>query len=407
MHFLPDVYVTCDVCKGCRFNHETLDIRYKGKNIHEVLQMSIEQASGFFANVPQISRRLETLCSVGLGYICLGQSALTLSGGEAQRVKLSLELSRRSTGRTFYVLDEPTTGLHMEDVKKLVEVINKLIDLGNTMVIIEHNMDIIMQADHIIDLGPEGGVAGGDIVATGTPEVVMRQPRSHTGRFIAQFVAQKFIRAVAIGSCLLISVLSSIRAQQAPVSVPAASETEGLLRSTLSNDIGTSGFYELIAWLRQLGLATTGNRTELQQRLFAHYGIEASPETEASPDQVNIAIESALESQYFTIEEIDEQYIRLSGGVRLVLRDNDSSHTVVADQFLFNQTTSVITAKGNIRYALESNGETELFSGASLTLKLNSWDGLFVRGVAINSQSVENRGADIFHQWRRNHSFSR
>ena len=184
MHFLPDVYVTCDVCKGKRFNQETLDIRYKGKNIHDILEMDVEEARDFFTRIPAVKRRLDTLHAVGLDYIKLGQSALTLSGGEAQRVKLSLELSKRSTGKTLYILDEPTTGLHFADVKKLMEVLHSLVDRGNTVVLIEHNLDVIKQADHIIDLGPEGGVNGGQIVASGTPEEVAATEQSYTGRFL-------------------------------------------------------------------------------------------------------------------------------------------------------------------------------------------------------------------------------
>lgn len=186
MHFLPDVYVTCDVCHGKRFTRETLDIRYKGKTIHEVLSMTVEEALEFFSAIPQIRRKLETLTSVGLDYITLGQSALTLSGGEAQRVKLSLELSKRSTGRTLYILDEPTTGLHFADVEKLMEVLHQLVDKGgNTVILIEHNLDVIIQADHIVDLGPEGGDRGGELVVAGTPEEVARHKDSWTGRFIA------------------------------------------------------------------------------------------------------------------------------------------------------------------------------------------------------------------------------
>jgi len=184
MHFLPDVYVTCDVCKGKRFNRETLDIRFKGKNIYEVLDLSINEAVNFFLSVPSISRKLNTLQSVGLGYIKLGQSALTLSGGEAQRVKLSLELSKRNTGKTFYIIDEPTTGLHFEDVRKLLEVLQLLVEKGNTVVLIEHNMDVIKQSDHIIDLGPEGGDKGGRIVVAGTPQKVSKCAKSYTGQFL-------------------------------------------------------------------------------------------------------------------------------------------------------------------------------------------------------------------------------
>ena len=186
MHFLPDVYVTCEVCGGKRFNRETLDIYYKGKNIHEVLSMSVEEALEFFSAVPQIARRLTTLSAVGLDYVELGQSALTLSGGEAQRVKLSLELSKRSTGRTIYILDEPTTGLHFADVKKLVEVLQELVDRGNTIVLIEHNLDVILQADYVLDLGPEGGDGGGRIIATGTPEEIAANGNSFTGTFVAE-----------------------------------------------------------------------------------------------------------------------------------------------------------------------------------------------------------------------------
>ncbi len=184
MHFLPDVYVTCDVCKGKRFNRETLEIRYKGKNISEVLELPIDEAAEFFSAIPSIAHKCRTLQSVGLGYIKLGQSALTLSGGEAQRVKLSLELSKRQTGKTFYVIDEPTTGLHFADVKQLLEVLQVLVDKGNTICMIEHNMDVIKVSDYIIDLGPEGGDKGGQLVATGTPEEVALCDASYTGRFL-------------------------------------------------------------------------------------------------------------------------------------------------------------------------------------------------------------------------------
>lgn len=186
MNFLPDVYITCDVCHGKRFNKETLAIRYKGKNIADVLDMTIEEAADFFAHIPHIARKMQTLLSVGLGYLCLGQSALTLSGGEAQRVKLALELSKRSTGKTLYILDEPTTGLHFADVKQLMEVIQRLVDQGNTALMIEHNLDVILQADHIIDLGPEGGSGGGTIIAEGTPEEVARVKNSYTAFYIKE-----------------------------------------------------------------------------------------------------------------------------------------------------------------------------------------------------------------------------
>jgi excinuclease ABC subunit A len=185
MHFLPDVYVPCDVCHGKRYNRETLEILYKGHSISDVLEMTVEDAQRLFEPVPAIANRLRTLLDVGLGYIRLGQAATTLSGGEAQRVKLSRELSRRDTGRTLYILDEPTTGLHFADIEMLLEVLHRLADHGNTVVVIEHNLDVIKTADWVIDLGPEGGARGGEIVATGTPEDIARHPASHTGRFLA------------------------------------------------------------------------------------------------------------------------------------------------------------------------------------------------------------------------------
>lgn len=184
MHFLPDVYVPCEVCKGKRYNQETLDIHFKGKNIADVLEMSVDEALGFFKNIPRIKRKLQTLSDVGLGYIKLGQPAPTLSGGEAQRVKLAAELSKKSTGQTIYVLDEPTTGLHFDDIKKLLSVLNRLVDQGNTVIVIEHNLDVIKTADWIIDLGPEGGEEGGYVVAVGSPEKVAQIPQSYTGRFL-------------------------------------------------------------------------------------------------------------------------------------------------------------------------------------------------------------------------------
>ena len=185
MNFLPDVYVPCEVCHGARYNRETLEVHYKGKTIAEVLDMPIEEAADFFAAVPAISRHMVTLCEVGLGYVRLGQPATTLSGGEAQRVKLSSELQKRSTGRTVYVLDEPTTGLHFEDIRKLLLVLGRLVDQGNTVLVIEHNLDVIKTADWLIDMGPEGGSRGGLVVAEGTPEDVAANAESHTGTFLA------------------------------------------------------------------------------------------------------------------------------------------------------------------------------------------------------------------------------
>src|SRR5881394_2804719 len=190
MHFLPDVYVACDVCHGKRYNRETLDIRYRARNIHEVLAMTTAEAAQFFSAVPAIARKLQTLLDVGLGYVRLGQSATTLSGGEAQRVKLSLELSKRDTGRTLYTLDEPTTGLHFHDIKLLLEVLHRLRDAGNSVVVIEHNVDVIKTADWVIDLGPEGGDGGGQIVATGTPAEIARSA-SHTGAYLRQVLEPK------------------------------------------------------------------------------------------------------------------------------------------------------------------------------------------------------------------------
>jgi excinuclease ABC subunit A len=189
MHFLPDVYVPCDTCGGKRYNRETLDIRYKGKNINEVLDMTVEDAAEFFAPVPMLARKLETLKDVGLSYIRLGQSATTLSGGEAQRIKLSRELSKRDTGSTLYILDEPTTGLHFHDIAQLLEVLHRLRDDGNTIVVIEHNLDVVKTADWVVDLGPEGGSGGGHIIATGTPESVAGNKKSHTGRFLKDTLA--------------------------------------------------------------------------------------------------------------------------------------------------------------------------------------------------------------------------
>jgi excinuclease ABC subunit A len=189
MHFLPNVYVTCEQCKGRRYNRETLDIKYRGKSIADVLDLTVDQALPLLENFPPIANKLRTLQDVGLGYLGLGQSATTLSGGEAQRVKLAKELSRRGTGRTLYILDEPTTGLHFADTHKLLDVLNKLVDQGNTVVIIEHNLDVIKSADYVIDLGPEGGAGGGRIVAQGTPEAVARSRESFTGRFLAEIFA--------------------------------------------------------------------------------------------------------------------------------------------------------------------------------------------------------------------------
>jgi excinuclease ABC subunit A len=188
MHFLPDVYVPCEQCQGKRYNRETLEVRFKGKTIADVLDMTVEEAVDFFQHIPKIKRRLQALHDVGLDYIRLGQPATTLSGGEAQRVKLASELSKIATGRTLYILDEPTTGLHFADVERLLEMLNRLVEQGNTVVVIEHNLDVIKTADRIIDLGPEGGEEGGRLVAQGTPEQVAAVADSHTGGFLARLV---------------------------------------------------------------------------------------------------------------------------------------------------------------------------------------------------------------------------
>jgi len=188
MHFLPDIYVPCEVCKGKRYNRETLEVKYKGKSIADVLDMTVEEALKFFDKIPKIKNKIQTLNDVGLGYIKLGQPSTTLSGGEAQRVKLATELSKRATGKTLYILDEPTTGLHIADVHRLVDILQRLVDTGNTIIVIEHNLDLIKTADHIIDLGPEGGDFGGEVVATGTPEEICKNKDSYTGMFLKKYL---------------------------------------------------------------------------------------------------------------------------------------------------------------------------------------------------------------------------
>jgi excinuclease ABC subunit A len=191
MNFLPDIYVPCEVCDGKRYNRETLEVRYKGKNIFEVLDMTVEEALDFFKHIPTIHRKIQTLYDVGLSYVKLGQPSTTLSGGEAQRIKLATELSKRSTGKTIYILDEPTTGLHFADVHKLIEILHRLADGGNTVVVIEHNLDVIKTADYLIDMGPEGGDKGGTVVACGTPEKVAQCPESYTGYYMKKILDDK------------------------------------------------------------------------------------------------------------------------------------------------------------------------------------------------------------------------
>jgi excinuclease ABC subunit A len=197
MVFLPDVYVQCEICKGKRYNRETLEVRYKTKNISEVLEMTIDEATEFFRPIPKIFRKLETLQEVGLGYIRMGQPATTLSGGEAQRMKLASELSKRSTGNTFYILDEPTTGLHFEDVRKLLSVLHRLVDAGNTVLVIEHNLDVVKTADYLIDMGPEGGDKGGRVIAYGTPEEVAEATESYTGKYLADIFRKASRKSMA------------------------------------------------------------------------------------------------------------------------------------------------------------------------------------------------------------------
>ena len=188
MHFLPDVYVPCEVCKGKRYNKETLEVKYKGKTISDVLGMTVEEALEFFVNIPKIKQKMQTLYDVGLGYVKLGQASTTLSGGEAQRIKLATELSKRATGKTLYILDEPTTGLHMADVHKLIDILQRLVDTGNSIVVIEHNLDLIKTSDYIIDLGPEGGDKGGEVIACGTPEQIVKNEKSFTGQFLKKYL---------------------------------------------------------------------------------------------------------------------------------------------------------------------------------------------------------------------------
>ena len=188
MHFLPDIYVPCEVCKGKRYNHETLEVKYKNKTISDVLDMTVEEAVEFFKNIPKIKQKIQTLYDVGLGYIKLGQPSTTLSGGEAQRVKLATELSKRATGKTLYILDEPTTGLHIADVHRLVDILQRLVDTGNSIIVIEHNLDLIKTCDHIIDLGREGGDNGGEVIAVGTPEQICKNDNSYTGKFLKKYL---------------------------------------------------------------------------------------------------------------------------------------------------------------------------------------------------------------------------
>jgi excinuclease ABC subunit A len=195
MHFLPDVYVPCETCKGARYNRETLEVRFKGKSIADVLDMSVEEALRFFAKIPKLRRRLQTLHDVGLDYMKLGQPATTLSGGEAQRVKLASELGKVATGTTLYILDEPTTGLHFADIEKLLEVLQRLVDAGNTVLVIEHNLDVIKQADWLVDLGPEGGEAGGELIADGPPEDVAEVEESFTGQYLRNILSARAVAA--------------------------------------------------------------------------------------------------------------------------------------------------------------------------------------------------------------------
>jgi excinuclease ABC subunit A len=236
MHFLPDVYVPCEVCKGARYNREALEIHYKGRSIADVLEMTVEEALEFFRPVSNIAAKLQTLNDVGLGYIHLGQPATTLSGGEAQRVKLSTELSRRATGKTIYVLDEPTTGLHFADVEKLLQVLHRLVETGNTVVVIEHNLDVIKTADWIIDLGPEGGARGGRIVAQGTPEAVAKVKGSATGEYLA-----RVLRGEPLVPLSDVSFAEAAGRSVRAVAVPIDPEAAAPAAAAASNGVASNG----------------------------------------------------------------------------------------------------------------------------------------------------------------------
>lgn len=232
MNFLPDVYVPCEVCHGARYNRETLDVHYKGKSIADVLNMPIEEGMHFFEAVPAISRHLKTLNDVGLGYVRLGQSATTLSGGEAQRVKLASELQKRSTGRTVYVLDEPTTGLHFEDISKLLTVLSGLVDKGNTVIVIEHNLDVVKTADWVVDMGPEGGAGGGLVIAEGTPEEVAGVPASHTGKFLREILgADRISDATSVKAPRKTAVRKTVAAKS-PTKKTATARTTTAAKTT-------------------------------------------------------------------------------------------------------------------------------------------------------------------------------
>ena len=278
MHFLPDVYVTCDVCKGKRYNRETLDVVFKGKSIADVLDMTVDEATDFFKAVPRIRNVLETLQRVGLGYIHVGQQATTLSGGEAQRVKLAKELCKRATGRTLYILDEPTTGLHFHDVAKLLEVLHELVASGNTVVVIEHNLEVIKTADWIIDLGPEGGDGGGEIVAAGTPEAVVKEKRSYTGAFLKPVLGRRGVerkRRTEAAECrnesegrtchfhhftpFFVPIVHSLRARggsatidELEEAVAAATNLSDEQRSQLHGDGPRTEFSYRLAWARTI-----------------------------------------------------------------------------------------------------------------------------------------------------------
>jgi excinuclease ABC subunit A len=239
MNFLPDVYVPCEVCHGARYNRETLEVHYKGKSIAEVLDMSIEEGLEYFAALPAIARHLRTLVDVGLGYVRLGQPAPTLSGGEAQRVKLASELQKRSTGRTLYVLDEPTTGLHFEDIRKLLGVLGKLVDAGNTVVVIEHNLDVIKTADWLIDMGPEGGSRGGMIIAEGTPEQIAANPDSYTGDFLRPILAGRSVPLGPQPDLIGFGPDTAATDGQPPATVKRGSESKAPAKNVSAKKIST------------------------------------------------------------------------------------------------------------------------------------------------------------------------
>ncbi len=403
MHFLPDVYITCDVCKGRRYNRETLEVRYKGRNIHEVLEMTVEEGLAFFRAIPPIAGKLKTLSEVGLGYVKLGQSALTLSGGEAQRVKLSLELSRRSTGRTFYILDEPTTGLHFADVKKLMEVLQ--LPRGQRQ---HRGADRAQpRRDQVRRLGDRPRARGRRRGRGGSwpraPPSRWRAPsgrtradtcerRCETGRGRPPRDSRPARRdAAAPGACCLgggaAVGAAAPTVEEAPTVGEAPTAAGELAAATLASDIASASYYELVAWCRTLGLDEAGSRTELQQRLAAALKVEL-PKPGPAPRRT-VTVRSARESQYFTISDIDEKYVTLTGDVVVEVRDGETGavHSIRASRILYNQTLGVVTADGGVSYSLTRGGKTENFEGASLSFDMETSEAVFYDGRSSKTSS--------------------